>query len=234
MSSTVEFKSLLGISPSSWMMHPSERFALIGLISVLAPRRALELGCAKGGLTFWLSRLVDEVVTVDLDPEIHSVCRGLQNVTALCMTTKEATEQFLSQGNRFDLTIIDADHSTEGVRNDLGNALEFSKVILLHDTFYPPCRAGVEEALEGKDIYFDLELVAGGMQPDGLWGGLGIVIPELPAQSSLSTPRCSTYPELENEWRVAESRRKRSGWKSLSSGVLSRMKTFPSSRKASG
>jgi hypothetical protein len=215
------------------MTHPSERFALLGLISVLRPQRVLEFGCAQGGLTLWLSKRVNEVVTVDMDSEIHSVCRNLPNVTPLCMNTNEAAEQFINDGTQFDLTIIDADHSTEGVRRDLTNALEFSKVILLHDTFYPPCRKGLEQALEGKDIYFDLELVAGGMQPDGLWGGVGIVIPELPAQCSLSTPRYSSYPELEREWFRAESKRQASDWRTVTNGVLARVKSFRLSNRAS-
>jgi hypothetical protein len=234
MRSVEEFESLLGVLPSSWMMHPSERFALIGLISIITPRRVLELGCGKGGLTLWLSKLVDEVVTVDLDPEIQSVCRELKNVTALCMTTKEATEGFLTDGVQFDLTIVDADHSTDGVRCDLEKALAFSKVIVLHDTFYPPCRTGIQQALRGKDVYFDLELVPGGMQTDGLWGGIGIVVPGLPAQSPLPTVRRATYPDLEHEWQLAADRREGSSWKSLARRVIRRMRAPSRFRRVSG
>jgi hypothetical protein len=222
-----DLHSLIGISQSSWMMHPSERLLLLGLISILKPRRVLEFGCAQGGLTVWLSRLVPEVVTVDRDVSVNAVCAGLPNVTPLCMATDEAAAQFIRANDEFDLTIIDADHSTEGVRKDVINALTFSEVILVHDTFHPPCRKGIEEALAGKQIYSDLELVSGGLQPDGLWGGIGIILPKVAAQGSLCTPRYSTYSELERQSRFEHLPNQR---RSRSEQLRSVLRTFRRSR----
>jgi Methyltransferase domain len=194
-------RGALGLDPVRWMMAPSERLAIVGLLTAMEPRRVLELGCADGGLTTWLSRQSAEVVTVDIDEKVMRVTRDLPNVTALHMTSDEAVRQLEAAGRRFDLTIIDADHSEAGVRRDLANALRFSDVILMHDTYYPPCRKGILDALAGRDVYYDLDLVPGGMQPDGLWGGVGVVIPGLRRGATAHvTPRLSTYPWLRRRW----------------------------------
>jgi hypothetical protein len=143
------------------------------------------------------------VVTVDLDPNVNAVARSYNNVTPMCMSTQEAARALQVQASHFDLCIIDADHSSQGVQRDLENAIQFSDVIILHDTYYPPCRAGILAALSGRNIYYDLELVSGGLQPDGLWGGIGIVIPgERPTGKVYVTPRLGLYPGLTLMWKI--------------------------------
>jgi hypothetical protein len=194
-------RSVLGLEPVGWMMSPSERLAMIGLLATLRPARALELGCAEGGLTAWLSAYCERVVTVDILPQVVEVTRRFPNVEALCMTSEEAVRKLEGEGRTFDLTVIDADHSEAGVRRDLEAALRFSRMILLHDTYYPPCRDGMNAVLAGRDMYRDLDLVPGGLQPDGLWGGLGVVIPGLPRDAAVHvTPRMSTFESLKRRW----------------------------------
>lgn len=193
--------SLLGAHPNSWMMWPSERLAILGLLEILKPRRSLELGCAQGGLTKWLSEYSEMVVTVDLDAQVYQVTQGLENVRPLCMNTREAFDWIRAQELTFDLTIIDADHSRTGIARDLEQALELSRCIVLHDTYYSPCRVGMLDVLKGRDVYFDLELVPGGLQQDGMWGGLGIVLPGVRGQDKAhAAMRRSTFPALANEW----------------------------------
>ncbi len=194
-------EGLLGLEPLAWMMSPSERLALLGLLVILKPKRTLEFGCAAGSLTYWLSRYSNEVVTVDYDPKVLTVAKKFPNVTPLCMTTVEAARLIEAEGQRFDLTVIDADHSNRGVQLDLENALRFSNMIILHDTYNPGCQEGMLQALEGRDVYFDLELVPGGLQPDGMWGGLGIVMPR--HEKGLKryvTPRYSPFAYLRWRW----------------------------------
>lgn len=194
---------MLGIEPLGWMMAPSERLALVGLLAMLRPRRTLELGCAQGVLTGWLSEYSEQVISVDIDAHVLRVAEALPNVVGLHMTTDEATQRFAAEGRRFDLTIIDADHSREGVRRDLEAAIGFSDVIVLHDTYHPPCRDGMTAVLERHDVFADLELVPGGLQTDGLWGGLGVVLPGVPrGAAAFVTPRRSTFPWLRRRWRL--------------------------------
>ncbi len=197
--------SLLGAQHSAWMMWPSERFALLGILQLVKPERSLELGCAEGGLTTWLSQYSTSVVTVDSDPKVLQVTKQMKNVTPLCMKTTEAFDWIQTHNLTFDLTVIDADHSREGVRRDLERSLAFSHCILLHDTYYPPCRAGMMDVLLDSQVYFDLELIPGGLQPDGMWGGLGIVLPRVRhKEKSGVTPRRSTFHALASEWKTRE------------------------------
>lgn len=174
----MKLDELIGLQQSSWMMAPSERLAIIGILQTMQPATCLEFGCAQGGLTRVLSRYCGNVLTVDIDANAKEVVHDLHNAEAWIMDTKSAAQQIIRDGKRFDLTIIDADHSRAGVRADLANALEFSNAIVLHDTYYPPCRNGMLDVLKDRhDLFYDLEFVPGGLQSDGLWGGLGIVIP---------------------------------------------------------
>lgn len=203
--STSSLRGALGLDPVRWMMAPSERLAIVGVLAAMRPRDTLELGCADAGLTAWLSAYSERVVTVDIDEKVLRVTQGLANVTALHTSTKEAARRFEAEGRRFDLTVIDADHSEAGVRRDLESTLRFSEVILLHDTYHPPCRKGILDVLAGRDVYHDLDLVPGGLQPDGLWGGLGVVVPGLPRSAAThTTPRLSAYPWLRRRWLVRQ------------------------------
>ena len=203
------------------MMTPSERAAVLALLDTLRPRSSVEFGCADGGLTRRLSVYSEQVVTVDIDPKVTLVTADLPNVRPLCMTTVEAVRQFRADNVRFDFAVIDADHSEAGVRRDLENLLPLADVILLHDSYYPPCRAGMLAALAGRDVYFDLDFVPGGLQPDGLWGGLGLVLPAMPRTSaSFITPRMSTFPYLRRRWRRAETLAQ---WRKLGHRIVRRV-----------
>lgn len=185
---------LIGLEQSNWMMAPSERLAIIGILQTMQPASCLEFGCAKGGLTRILSKYCSNVLTVDIDAHAKDVVHDLHNAEAWIMDTKSAAQQIMRDGMRFDLTIIDADHSRTGVRADLTNALEFSNVIVLHDTYYPPCRNGMLDVLENRrDLFYDLEFVPGGLQSDGLWGGLGIVFPGETRPQAYISRRNSLY-----------------------------------------
>jgi hypothetical protein len=216
--------AVLGLEPSTWMMSPAERLAVIGLIYLLRPKSVLELGSGDGGLTRWLAQLVPEVTTVDLNPRVRTACEGLGNVMAMCMTTTEALDQFAQEGRRFDVVMVDADHSAKGTRQDLEGALCISDIVLMHDTFHPSCRAGIEQALAGRDVYANLDLVEGGLQPDGLWGGLGLVMSALPKSSRIFvTPRYSVLPRLR---RLYERQLRRKQLTKLPSVVRQRISTW--------
>ncbi len=200
-------ETLLGLRPSRWMMSQSERLAILGILLAFKPRSVLEFGCADAGLTAWLSRYSEQVVTVDMDPKVVEVTRGLTNVVPWCMSTEQAAALIAQERRHFEVAIVDADHSEQGVRRDLENALRFSDMILLHDTYYPPCRRGILSALSDKHVYFDLELVPGGLQSDGLWGGLGVVLAGRGYQHTYGTARRSCYPVLKAVWRLQQQRR---------------------------
>ena len=164
------------LEDSEWLMYSGERLALAGLLAELKPARSLEVGCWRGGSTRVLSRYSGSVVSIDVDDTVEEIAAQFPNVTAVCADSSIALRSLRERNERFDFALIDADHSREGVRGDLTQCLQFADVILLHDTANPDCRAGILDALAGASCYYDLDLLAGGLQPEGLWGDLGLCL----------------------------------------------------------
>jgi hypothetical protein len=194
-------KGFLGLTRMEWEMTPSERLVVVALLELLRPRTALELGHRFGGCTAWLSHYCQEVVTVDIDPSVIPSSERFPNVTPLHMTTAEAIARLQREGRTFDLVFVDADHSFASASRDLSSVLPMAQIVLLHDTSNPTCRAGYREALRNHTGYYDLDLVEGHVQIDGLWGGIGIVTTMIPGSTpSLITPRELTFDLLEKRW----------------------------------
>ena len=174
-----EIYSIIGLKEKqTWMMAPKERLAILGLLSVLKPQIVLELGFAEGGCTEYLSKYSKIVYTVDMDKKVLLAPKSMKNVKAFNMKTDEAFELFKSDNLQFNLCIIDADHSIKGALRDLKSAISMSDIIIMHDTSNPKCRKGYLKALKKSNVFYDLDFVEGQLKSDGLWGGLGIVIPK--------------------------------------------------------
>jgi hypothetical protein len=157
----------------------------------------LEIGHRLGGCTRWFSEYSGHVWTVDVDPHVIESSKRFPNVTPMHMTSTEAMKRLASQGQRFELALIDGDHSTEVACSDLQQAMELCDVIVLHDAANPACRKGYKEALQGKSVVADLDWIDGRLQPDGLWGGLGIVLTTLPSSlERVITPALITNADL--------------------------------------
>jgi len=169
-----------GFTDASWLMSPSERLALVGLLAVLKPKTTLEIGHRMGGCTRWLSKFSEHVWTVDIDPHVIESSKRFHNVTSMPMTSAEAMRQLKNGGKHFEFAVIDGDHSADVACSDLRQAMELCDTIVLHDSANPECRRGYKRALEGKSVVADLDWVDGRLQPDGVWGGLGIVLTTLP------------------------------------------------------
>jgi hypothetical protein len=196
-----KLKGFLGLADWKWAMTPAERLVVVGLLELLRPATALELGHLAGGCTAWLSRYCQEVFTCDIDRRVVASSKRFANVQALHMTSAKALALLKRQGRHLDLIVIDADHSFEGACRDLRGALPLADVILLHDSSNPTCRSGYQEALKDHDVYADLDLVEGHVQPDGLWGGLGVVLTQLPRSTPVfATPSEPTFHLLEKRW----------------------------------
>jgi hypothetical protein len=103
--------------------------------------------------------------------------------------------------------LVDGDHSTDGVRKDIDNLLRFRPrtplYIVMHDSFMPECRAGLEQANWAANPHVhavELDFVSGIVNPaprfrNTLCGGLalGILLPsprrgrfEITARSQLT------------------------------------------------
>jgi len=177
-----------------WLMGPDERLAILGLLDIIKPDSVLEIGHFHGGCTRWLAQKAKIVYSVDIDAHVIQNCEQWSNVTPLHMRSSAAFEMFGKENRRFDLAIIDGDHSEDGAREDLRASLPLCDFIIMHDTSNPQCRAGYVQALAGTTYYHVLDLVEGVAQEDGLWGGIGIAVPSLNASDAATlAPKISNY-----------------------------------------
>jgi hypothetical protein len=172
-----ELKYFVGLTlPNDWYMFPSERVTLIGLLQLLKPKRTLEIGHLFGGCTKHLSAYSEEVYTVDINSRVIESSKRFDNVKAFYMDSVLAMKEFALRGLRFDLAIIDADHSEAGAERDVTAVLGLADVIILHDAANPECRRGYAKALANTDAYYDLDFVDGKHSADGPWGGFGLIM----------------------------------------------------------
>lgn len=199
---------ILGLKSTNWMMSPNEMLVVIGILELLKPPSVLEIGHAQGGCTKWISHFAEEVITVDKDPYVIESSKRFFNVTPMNVLSQNAFRTFNEIGKKFPLCILDGDHSADGACQDLKAAIKISDIIILHDTSNPQCRAGYYDAVRDKDLYYDLDLVEGHIQDDGLWGGLGIVLTKYPSSTEYKlTPKRSTFPLLAKAYKAGARKR---------------------------
>jgi hypothetical protein len=179
-----------------WMMSPSEKVALIFLLSYLRPKVAIEIGTKYGGSLQALTQFCDRVYSIDVDPDVRSRLEGkFPNVEYLIGPSDQILPPLIqhlgSQGAELSFALVDGDHSAEGVRKDIDNLLRFRPTvplyIVMHDSFNPQCRLGLKQANWSGNRYVhavELDFVAGTVSSapnyrDQLWGGLalGILLP---------------------------------------------------------
>ena len=93
--------------------------------------------------------------------------------------------------------LVDADHSRASAYADVRAGLELADVVLCHDSYNPSVRAGIRDALAGRDVYCDLDFVPGCLQSNGLWGGFALIMPSLGRSTRYNyDPRVSAQPTL--------------------------------------
>jgi hypothetical protein len=187
---------LVKISPlldvGEWLMLPGERAALQGVLAMLEPSLAIEVGTHRGGSLELISARSRVVHAFDLELHPELTSERFPNVTfhigdshALLPAVLQALTQ---AGETVDFALVDGDHSAEGARRDLEDLLSSPSVsetvILLHDTLNESVRAGLEE-VDYRSFervrFVDLDFVQGrvmreGPQIDELWYGLGLVL----------------------------------------------------------
>lgn len=181
----------------------SEIRALLRLLETQPPRRVLEIGTARGGTLFLLSRVATDdasLASVDLPggefgggydriwiPLLKALPRGRQTLKLIRADshdprTHEETRRWLG-GEPLDCLLIDGDHRFEGVRRDFlmyGPLVRPGGMIAIHDIV-----PGPEDRVGGvakfwrvvKKTYQTRELV-----DDWGQGGWGIGVVEVPPE----------------------------------------------------
>lgn len=173
----------------AWQMSRGERAAIEGLLAVLAPSLAIEIGSAAGAALRRIAARAGEVHSFDLQPP---ALPQPSNVVLHTGDSHELLAPFLAElavgGRNVDFALVDGDHSPEGVRADIEDLLDSPAVqrtaIVIHDTANERVRRGVEAvrfAAWPKVVHVELDWVPGRLfaEPalrNELWYGLGLVV----------------------------------------------------------
>jgi len=196
---------LPAFSPEPWQMSYGERTVIEGMLAMLKPRLAIEIGRAEGGSLRRIAAHSEEVLSLDLveaSPELASQ----SNVRALSGDSHAQLplelRRIAGEGRNVDFILVDGDHTAEGVRRDIQDLLESEAVantiILIHDTLNEEVREGIEDVdygSFGKVAWVELDFVPGYVArlPERLgqcWGGIGLIIVEDPSTARAGGNKC--------------------------------------------
>jgi Methyltransferase domain len=191
-----------------WQMAFGERAAVLGILCDVRPELAVEIGTAQGGSLFHIAGHSREVHAFDL-LEPSQELKRLSNVTfhtgASHALLPGVLEGLAAEGRNVDFVLVDGDHSEEGVRADVETLLASPAlsrtIVLMHDTAFPPARAGLEAVPYDKHpkvVHVDLDFVPGYMFRDPtllheLWGGVGLIVLDADGGDGLEPLRQTRY-----------------------------------------
>jgi len=173
-------------------MSPGERSALEGLLAMLRPKLAIEIGRAGGGSLRRIGSHAEQVISFDLVQDAPDA-EQLENVTLMVGDSHEqlpaTLAELAAEGRNVDFVLVDGDHSTDGVKADMIDLLESSAlrqtVIVAHDGLNEYVRAGLDAvpyANYEKVRYVDLDFIPGFVASESTpyagqcWGGFGLVV----------------------------------------------------------
>ena len=173
-------------------MAPGERAAFEGILAMLRPSLAVEIGTAAGGSLERISAYSREVHAFDLERHPNLTSERFPNVSFHFGDSHELLPEVLDglaeAGKNIEFALVDGDHSAAGARQDLEDLLRSPAVgetlILLHDTLNERVRSGFEQVpfdAFDKVRFVDLDFVPGRVLSEGpikdeLWSGLGMVL----------------------------------------------------------
>jgi predicted O-methyltransferase YrrM len=187
---TTDLRGLPAFTQAPWQMSYGERTVLEGLLAMISPRLAIEIGRAEGGSLRRIAAHSEAVLSFDIvDPPADIA--ALPNVTALTgdshVMLPAELQRIADAGGNVDFVLVDGDHSAEGARKDMVDLLSSgalqTSVIVAHDTLNEEVRQGLCEVdYDAFDVgWVDLDFVPGyvARTPERLgecWGGLGLVV----------------------------------------------------------
>ncbi len=185
-----DFSDIPSLANTPWQMAYGERSAFEGLLAQIKPQLAIEIGTAEGGSLARIAAHSDEVHSFDMiqaAPEVQRLPNVHFHTGDNHVLLPELLAELAAAGRNVDFVLVDGDHSTEGVRQDMVDLLDSPAVrhtvIVMHDSMNEWVRTGLEQVpydQYSKVKYVDLDFVAGFMFLEKsleyeLWGGLALV-----------------------------------------------------------
>jgi glycosyltransferase involved in cell wall biosynthesis len=200
-----------------WQMHDSERMAVTALLSRLKPVCSIEIGTYMGGSLSLISQFSQIVFSIDIEPVMVP---SRENVSFLTGPSEIVLPKLLNEldeaGVAPHFILIDADHSTEGVKRDIKMVLDYVPreplFVMLHDSFNPECRRGMLDAGWSESPYchfIDVDFVPGRVVEVAdhsfgeLWGGLALAyFSPVPREGDLrASGSANTLFRVMRDWR---------------------------------
>ena len=141
--------------PFDWHMLPAERCGFEKILSVANPEVSIEIGTFRGGGLPLLSKHSNKLYSIDIDSSVkEKLSPHFEAVDFRTGNSKNLIPEVLSEieSNNLNLNfvLIDGAHEADGVRSDIELILKYRPkaplYILLHDSFNPDCRKGMQSA----------------------------------------------------------------------------------------
>ncbi len=141
--------------PQIWQMTSAERATLFFLLSQINPQCSIEIGSAKGGSLAVLSQFSQIVYSLDINPACKTrLGPRFSNVEFIAGDSRATLVPLLHrlqpENSTLEFVLIDGNHTAEGIKRDIENVLQFKPsqpvYILMHDSFNPEVRAGIQNA----------------------------------------------------------------------------------------
>jgi hypothetical protein len=194
-STATEIAQRISGAHDEWLMTDAERGTLRSLLSILKPQCAIEVGVYRAGSLAILAEFCQKVYALDIDPYCEATYASrFPNVEFTTGPSEETLPHLIDHlqttGEGLGFVLIDADHSSEGVRRDIDNVLRYKPTrplyVVMHDSFNPGCRSGMRKAAWSSNPHVhlvELDFVPGRFvtqeEGDGyrqMWCGLGLAV----------------------------------------------------------
>jgi hypothetical protein len=186
--------------PFHWQMTRCEKYAFSAILRAVQPDVAIEVGTYKGGSLQVIAHFAKKVYSIDKSARYKELLSdNFSNVEFITGYSAEILPILLEKiGNEketLEFILIDGDHSTDGVKNDINICLKYTPTeplyIIFHDSFHPRSRRGLLDASwhECEYVhYVEIDFIPGvyhheafdKAKPHSMYGGfaLALMLPE--------------------------------------------------------
>lgn len=121
--------------------YAEDYLLLAGIIANLKPRTILEIGTSTGLGAMVMASVLDDVRVTTIDPNQASVESNIhllpgirKRITFVKGASDALLPSYVKKGRKFDLVLVDGDHSKTQATHDWENTQELTSIWVFHDT----------------------------------------------------------------------------------------------------